>query len=213
MTFAKEAWPFVIPVLILGGGAWTLGWPRSAVACLLLAAALLFFFRVPRRSTEGLAADAVLAPANGKVLRVESVDDPEFATGSYRRIVIFLSVFNVHVQRAPLSGKVVLSRYRKGKKLAAFDKRAGELNESHLTVLETESGERIGVRQIAGLVARRVVADLEPGDVVRRGDRIGLIKFGSRVDLYLPDNFRLQVQPGQRVHEGLTVVARSAKDQ
>ena len=207
MRFAKECWPFVLPtagltllLALLGQSGWALG-------AVLLTLALLFFFRVPRREFN-VPEDAVLSPANGKVLKIDRLEDSEIGPGTFHRIVIFLSVFNVHVQRAPVRGRVITSVYTAGKKLAAFNPQAGEVNERHLTVLQHPSGGLIGVRQIAGLVARRVVTYLDIGHEVARGELIGVIKFGSRVDLLLPVSYHLKVEVGHKVHEGESVVAR-----
>lgn len=207
MTFAREAWVFVLPFAAGALLAVLAAWPRTAVALGLLALVILAFFRIPQRdSTEPT--ETVLAPANGVVTEIATVDEPLIGPGSFQRVTTFLSVFNVHVQRAPVDGKVVESRFRPGKKLAAFKPEAGEVNESHLVVLETPGGDRIGVKQIAGLLARRVVSYLEPDQVVRRGELIGVIKFGSRVDLYLPESHGLLIAKGDRMIEGLTPVAR-----
>jgi phosphatidylserine decarboxylase len=211
MSFAKECWPFVLPVAALALLLAVAGQRTWALAALALAAVLLLFFRIPQRDLD-FPEGVVLAPANGKILRIDRVDDPtEIGPGSYHHVVIFLSVFNVHVQRAPVEGRVVTSRYSAGRKLAAFDPRAGEVNERYLTVIRHPSGNLFGVRQIAGLLARRVVTYLETGQSVARGELIGVIKFGSRVDLLLPVSYHLEVQAGQKVHEGATVIARKEK--
>lgn len=181
----------------------------GAVGLAVLAVVLLLFFRIPKRSRDA-EEDVILAPANGQVLRLETLEDPAVGTGKFHCIVTFLSVFDVHVQRAPTAGEVVVSRYFPGRGVAAFRPHAGEVNQQHLTVLRRENGDLIGVRQIAGLVARRVVSYRRSGDRVRRGDLLGLIKFGSRVDLLLPVSYHLQVRVGQRLREGDTPVARSA---
>lgn len=198
--------PFVAAGLLLA----VLGFPRWALVSATIALVLLLFFRIPRRSSDG-PADAVLAPANGKVTHVGRIEEPLVGDGEFLHVVTFLSVFDVHVQRAPVSGKVVESRYTPGRKVAAFRADAGEVNENHLTVLETRSGDRFGVRQIAGLLARRVVSHLDTGDEIDRGELMGLIKFGSRVDLILPPSYRVEVQVGQRLREGASVVAVPAE--
>lgn len=208
MTFAKEAWPFVLPVAVAAAVALSLRRPVLAAILAALALAVLLFFRIPARRSEATA-NTVLAPANGRITSIETVTDPSFAEGEFYRIVTFLSVFNVHVQRAPVAGEVVATHYRRGRKVAAFRPDAGEINESRLAVLRTDGGDTIAVQQLAGLVARRVVSYLEQGDRVERGDLIGVIKFGSRVDLYLPTHYRLLVEKGQTVHEGQTTMATS----
>ena len=208
MTFAREAWIFVLPAAVATLIALLLQWPRSALALGLAAALLLAFFRIPERRFAGPAC-TLLAPANGKITAIDAVAEPLLGAGRYQRVTTFLSVFDVHVQRAPCDGRVVASRFASGRKVAAFRPEAGQVNESHFVVLETPTGDRIGVKQIAGLVARRVVSYLEEDQVVRRGDLIGVIKFGSRVDLYLPESYAIRAAPGQRVIEGLTPIADS----
>jgi phosphatidylserine decarboxylase len=208
MTFAKEALPFVLPLVIAAMSLALFRKPGWALLLGCLALCVLLFFRVPVRRVE-VADGTVLAPANGRVLRIDRAPLPADEEAGYQRIVIFLSVFDVHVQRAPVTGEVIESRFTPGRKVAAFKADAGEVNENQLTVLRCDNGDLIGVRQIAGLVARRVVSYLQPGDRVEQGELIGLIKFGSRVDLMLPENYEILVREGHRVREGLTVVARS----
>ena len=210
MTFAREAWPFVLPpalaALLLA--ALRLWLPAALAAAVALA--LLGFFRVPRRSVGGDPA-TLLAAADGRVTGVDRIADPELGEGSFQRVITFLSVFNVHLQRAPTAGSVTLSRYRPGPKLAAFRAAAAD-NESHLTAIRRDDGELVGIRQIAGLLARRVVCYLEPERRVATGEPLGLIKFGSRVDLLIPDTFEVLVRPGDRVREGLTPIARRKEE-
>jgi phosphatidylserine decarboxylase len=206
MTFAKEAWPFVLPILILAIILVLVGRPKTAALLFVLGLATLLFFRIPRRQFDG-DPGILLAPASGHVTRIEPAVDNLVGEGDLTRIVTFLSVFDVHVQRAPGAGRVIATEFRSGRKIAAFKPEAGEVNESRLTAFELLSGDTIGVRQIAGLVARRVVGYLEEGDTVERGDLMGVIKFGSRVDLLIPRSFSVLVTEGQRVHEGLTPIA------
>ncbi|MFQ5526319.1 MAG: phosphatidylserine decarboxylase [Thermoanaerobaculia bacterium] len=211
MTFAREAWVFVLPVALAAVAAFFLQWPKSAVGLAVAATLILAFFRIPYRSFTGPEA-VVLAPANGTITAIETVDEPLVGEGPLTRVTTFLSVFNIHVQRAPAGGRVVESRFQRGRKIAAFRPEAGEVNESHLVVIETANGDRIGVKQIAGLLARRVVSYLETAQEVDRGELIGVIKFGSRVDLYLPPEWELTVAEGDRVTEGLTPMARRPED-
>ncbi|MDH3404105.1 MAG: phosphatidylserine decarboxylase [Acidobacteriota bacterium] len=211
MRFAREAAPFVAPLAVVALALAAAGWRRSALVAGLATVAVLLFFRIPRRSPDA-DPSAVLAPANGVVTRIETVREPRLGGEPYRRVVTFLSVFDVHVQRSPVAAKVVECAYTAGRKVAAFRKDAGEVNESHWTVLEDEHGRRIAVQQIAGLLARRVVSYCRAGRSFERGELIGLIKFGSRVDLYVPADYRLAVEPGARLVEGRTVVARPPDD-
>jgi phosphatidylserine decarboxylase len=208
MRFAREAWPFVLPFVALAVLLWWSGAPRWAGPLAVVVAVLvLLFFRDPSRSFDG-PPDLILAPANGRVTRVDTVEDPALGPGRWRRIVTFLSVFDVHVQQAPAAGTVVRSERTTGPKVAAFRPDADRLNESHLTVLRLADGDLVGVRQIAGLVARRVVCYLGEGQTVTRGQHLGIIKFGSRVDLLLPESYDILVSEGNRLTNGLTVVAR-----
>ncbi len=206
MTFAKEAWPFVLPPVLAAGILFVLGHPGWGLGLLVVGLLTLLFFRDPRR-TYGGGPEVVIAAADGLITRVDEIDDPEVGPGRRRRIVTFLSVFDVHVQKVPVTGTVVLSRYTVGRKVAAFRADAGEVNEKHLTVIRCGNGDLVGVRQIAGLLARRVVCYLEEGDEVRRGQPMGLIKFGSRVDLVVPAGYRVEVQKGDRVKNGGTPMA------
>lgn len=206
MTFAREAWPFVLPIALV---ALALAGFRLWLPALLVAAVALLvlgFFRIPHRATGG-DTDTLLSAADGKVISVDRITVPELGEGSFQRVATFLSVFNIHLQRAPTAGEVVLSQYRPGPKLAAFREAAAH-NESHLTVIRRDDGELVGTRQIAGLLARRIVCYLQPEQRIEIGEPLGLIKFGSRVDLLIPDSFEILVQPGQRVREGLTPIAR-----
>jgi phosphatidylserine decarboxylase len=206
MTFAPESWPFVAPFLLASAVLFALGRPGWGLALLVVGLLVLLFFRIPTRRFQG-DDGIVLSSGYGKVLRVEPIEDPEVGPGQYNRIVTFLSVFDVHVQNVPVSGRVVLSRYIEGRKVAAFRGDAGDVNQKHVTVIERPSGDRVSVRQIAGLVARRVVCKLQEGQTVERGKLMGLIKFGSRVDVIVPASYRVLVEPGQRVVNGRTPLA------
>lgn len=211
MTFAKEAWPFVLPFVLL---AVILAFAdrRGATGVVLFVGLLvLLFFRDPRRTFSG-GDQFVLAPADGKVTAVEEVVDETIGPGNYRRVVTFLSVFDVHVQRCPITGKVVHSELTRGLKLAAFRDDIADKNERHSNIIVRPNGDRIGVRQLAGLLARRVVSYIGTGDEVARGQLLGVIKFGSRVDLYVPATYRVLVKPGDRVKNGETPMAEAPAD-
>ncbi|MEE8524815.1 MAG: phosphatidylserine decarboxylase [Thermoanaerobaculia bacterium] len=207
MRIAKEAWPFVLPfavasiVLAFAAGVF---WSLAAA---VLGLGVLLFFRDPARSFDG-DADWVIAPADGLVTGVETVADPAIGEGRFQRVVTFLSAFDVHVQRTPVDGEVVASSFASGRKVAAFRADAGEVNECHTTVIRRASGDLIGVRQIVGLMARRVVCYLRSGQTVERGQHLGIIKFGSRVDLLVPESYEVVVKPGDRVRNGATPMAR-----
>src|SRR6185436_18678934 len=182
MTFAKEAWPFVLPFVAVAAILFLLGFPGYGAAALAVGLLILLFFRNPKRRFAG-DAEVILSPGDGVITRVDVIEDAELGPGRWQRVVTFLSVFNVHVQRAPSTGEVIVSRYAAGKKVAAFREDAGDVNEKHLTVFRRADGDLVGTRQIAGLLARRVVCYLKEGDRVQRGQIMGVIKFGSRVDV------------------------------
>jgi len=171
----------------------------------VLALFVFYFFRDPQRPVpagDGL----VLSPGDGKIIDIREVEEPSFFAGRCRRITIFLSVFDVHVQRAPLSGHVAHRDYRSGQYLVAWHPKASGANEQASLGLRTQWGPVL-VRQIAGLIARRIVTYPEPGDHVQVGERIGLIRFGSRVDLFIPVDWPLSCAVGDRAVGGTTVFA------
>jgi len=184
-----------------------LGW----WALLFLAPALLvvYFFRDPRRTYDGGDPGAVLSPADGRVVSVSEAEMP--GTGEPAVMVdIFLSLFNVHVNRSPVEGRVVETRYEKGTFLNAARRAAGESNENNLILIERPSGSRLAVKQIAGVIARRIVCSAAPGERVEAGERLGMIKFGSRTRLYVPagGDFEVAVEPGQSVRAGKSPLGR-----
>jgi phosphatidylserine decarboxylase len=203
---APEGWPFVLIPLCAGILAAVLGW--LPIAVLLLAAALfsMFFFRNPRRHCE-MEASVACSPADGKVITVGDAP-PELAeAGLPQQLSVFMSVFDVHVNRAPLGGMLSEYSYHPGRKFSAFKDKASLFNEQNLSIWDGPQG-RIALKQIAGLVARRIVFDHQPGATLRRGDRIGLIRFGSRVDVFLPADAEILVEVGDRVRAGASPVAR-----
>ena len=203
---AGDGWKFVLGFVVVGGifvlfGPWI---ARAAGAVFLLAAAFaVYFFRDGKRAIPATA--DVLSPGDGRVLEVADVDGEGYGPG--RVVRIFLSVLDGHVQRAPVEGKIVGTLYRPGSFLDARDPRAPFENESNSIEIESPRG-RVMVRQIAGLIARRILCWVRPDDRVESGERIGLIRFGSQVDLYLPKEAVVVVKEGQRVRAGQTVVAR-----
>lgn len=176
---------------------------------LLFATFCLWFFRDPqaRPPTDP---NAIVAPAHGKVDLIDEVEESSFMGGRCRRISTFLSVFDVHVQNAPVTGRVMLGRRTAGRFVNAMRADSGEFNENLLLGIESSEreGERIGVRLIAGLIARRILPWVKEGEAVDRGERIALIRFGSRVDLYVPLDYEVVVQCGDRVRGGETILAR-----
>jgi len=168
----------------------------------------LYFFRDPDRSTPG-GANLIIAPADGKVVLVQDVVDTEFVHGDARQVSIFMSPLNVHVNRFPISGTVGYFCYFPGEFLVAFDDKASLRNErTHIGV--QNSSQRVLFKQIAGFVARRIVAELQVGDRVAAGQRFGMIKFGSRVDVIMPRSVTVKVGVGDRTVAGETVLAESS---
>jgi len=199
----RDGYKFLAPPLALGVIAAALGWPGMAGALLGLAAFVAIFFRDPERQPPADPA-AVVSPADG---RVTDVVQETFEGRPGRRISIFLAIWNVHVNRAPMSGRLERVEYRPGKFYAAMRSRASAENEQNVFYLDTDRG-RIVFKQVAGWIARRVVSWKSPGDSVKLGERIGLIRFGSRMDLWLPDGAEILVRPGEKVAGGTSVVAR-----
>ncbi len=186
-------------------GAAIARWALTACAA-ALAVFVAWFFRDPERAVPE-AAHMVVSPADGKVVSVGPANDEDFMGGPATRIAIFLSIFDVHVQRAPLDGKVALYAYHPGGYAAAWKESAGQENERASLGVSTPAGPVL-VRQIAGLVARRIATYPREGDQLAKGDRIGLIRFGSRVELFLPPDWPTTVRPGDRVRGGVTEVAQ-----
>lgn len=192
-----------IVLMIAGWGGW-MAWAGGAVV--LVGGYVLFFFRDPPRRVRASAEEAV-APADGKVMAVDDLEESPYYDGPCKRLVIFLSVFNVHVNRAPCAGTVDDVRYQPGLFLNALKAESSELNESNTVWMNTPHG-LVAVRQISGLIARRIVCCAEPGDALAQGERFGMIKFGSRTELYLPPQAVMQVSAGDNVRAGTSIVAR-----
>jgi phosphatidylserine decarboxylase len=213
VRIAPEGWPFILTawLLVAGaaylanrcGGAW---WIAPALLA-LIAIWVVAFFRDPiRPGPRG--PQYVIAAAEGHVVHITEVDEPMYVQERAVRVSIFLSVFDVHVNRYPVDGSVELVHYNKGKFLHAAGEKASLDNEQSSIGIQGPHG-RVLVRQIAGLIARRIVTDAKPGDRVRQGERLGLIRFGSRTDVFLPLSARasVKVKVGDRVRVGGTVLA------
>ena len=199
---AAEGWPFIFPpaaaACILGWMGW---WPAAAT---LGAVTLCFlaFFRDPDRIAP-VVPGAVLAPADGRVMRVVEIDDPW--VGRAVRVSIFLSPLDVHVNRSPVAALVEGVQHAAGRFLAAYRDEASELNERCTLALQGEAA-RVGVKQIAGVLARRIVCRARQGDKLQAGERFGLIRFGSRTDLVVPQGTEIRVRVGDRVRGGETIM-------
>lgn len=199
----KEGYKFAALPFLLGVTTLALRWNWAGGLLLLLAALILYFFRDPERAVPA-DPSAVVSPADGRV--VEIVDEPLGARAG-RRVSIFLAVWDVHVNRAPLAGRIRRIEYRRGQFHAAMRSRASAENEQNVIHLSTARGE-IVLKQIAGWIARRVMCWKAEGDVVALGERVGMIRFGSRVDLWLPAEAQILVGPGQHVMGGTSILAR-----
>ncbi len=202
---AGPGWKFVIPLAVLGVLCLLLGWPLAAAVPLLLAGYVLYFFRDPERKTPGIP-NSSCSPADGRVASVLEVPCEEMPGGRAIRVAIFLNIFNVHVQRCPLAGSITSVTHRPGKKLNALNEKCSEENEAVTVWMDTAFGP-VGIRQIAGAIARRIVCSAEIGQEFKRGERYGIIQFGSRVELFLPLSASVKARPGQKVVGGQTCLA------
>jgi phosphatidylserine decarboxylase len=202
---AGEGLPFIIP---LGGAtllAFVAGFQGISLVLLVVTLFVVWFFRNPQRNTpekDGL----VISPAAGRVIRIEETTSDEQPGRTFQKISIFMNVFNVHVNRIPCSGEVRFIRYREGKFLSANRDKASALNERNTVLLRTADGREIMTIQIAGLIARRIVCWLKEGMQVSRGERFGLIRFGSRVEVFLPLGSTFLVRVGDKVRAGETPI-------
>jgi len=215
-----EVIPFIVIVIALGailsgslrvaGVSWRKGLVFSGVVTAILIGYLLLFFRDPVRVASPDPAD-IVAGAEGKIMSVVNVNEPEFLKTEAVRISIFLSLVDVHVNRAPIAGKVESAQYYPGARFFTFEEKSSELNQHSSIVIRGEKTSCV-VKQIVGPVARRVVYWLERGQVLKKGDRIGMMKFGSRLDMYFPRaDVDVLVKKGDKVRAGETVVARLKK--
>jgi len=199
---APEGWPFVFPPAAAACILGVMGWWAAAIVFGVVALAFLGFFRDPERVAP-TDAGAVLSPADGKVMAISPVEDAW--VGPAVRVSVFLSPLDVHVNRAPVDGLVRSVEYASGKFHAAYRAEASEVNERCTVALEAPAA-RVAVRQIAGVLARRIVCRVKSGDRLRAGDRYGLIRFGSRTDLVLPRRTLVRVRVGDRVRGGESIV-------
>jgi len=180
------------------------GLPVLAIFFGLVTLFLLQFFRDPERKPEG-GEETIVSPADGTILSIAPA--PEAPPGASRRVTIFMSVFNCHVNRSPVTGKLTDYIYTAGQKMAAFEEKASLENEQNRVTISAGRG-AVTFKQIAGLLARRIVFRPHPGDSLSRGERVGMIRFGSRVDLFVPDDAEIRVARGGKVKAGQTAIAR-----
>jgi phosphatidylserine decarboxylase len=211
---AREGLPFILiglaaTILLMWGATrfdskWLFA---SAVILGLLTLFTVFFFRDPDRSFE-MADEIIVSPADGKIIGVEKGTGHPYMPGEYTKVSIFLNVFDVHINRVPASGSIDYVKYNPGKFFAAFEDKASELNEQTEIGMTTSGGNKLVFKQIAGLIARRIVCKLTQGDSVAAGARFGLIRFGSRTELFLPADAELRIKLGDHVVGGETIISQ-----
>lgn len=199
----KDAYKFAVPPIIVGVSCLFFGWRIPAAVLILLGGFIFYFFRDPERTIPADPA-LIVSPADGTVMEIvsEALDSRD---GS--RISIFLSIWNVHVQRAPVAGRIADIAYRPGRFYGAYRARASAENEQNVIYIDTPQGVLV-FKQIAGAVARRVLCWKRKGEMVARGERVGLIRFGSRVDIWLPIETQITVRRGQMVKGGESILAK-----
>ena len=207
IPIAQEGYPFIFLSGLSGLITALIGYDIIALCCLALTAFITYFFRDPTRITpEG--SDLMISPADGKIIIVEDIHDERFLNEHVRKVSIFMNVFNVHVNRTPLKGTVEKIHLQPGEFYSADQNKAALHNEHCALTIKTDNNVLYGVVQVAGLIARRIVCWAEKGDMLKTGQRFGLIRFGSRVDLYLPLSFEVEVKVGQKVTAGETIIAK-----
>lgn len=203
VPIARQGWPFILPLLGLAALGLTIIPPGGGVV-LLVAAFVTYFFRDPERTIPP-GTGLFISPADGKIVGIEPhAQGPAGVIGT--RVSIFLSVLDVHMNRAPMSGTIVDIQYQPGKFAPAFRADAAVNNEQNILTLQAGQT-RVVIKQIAGILARRIVCWAKMGEMLRAGERFGLIRFGSRVEVFIPDEFAVHVQLGQRVRGGESIMA------
>jgi len=206
---AKEGLPFFLPMVLITVILGIMGWKVWMSLGILLSLFIAYFFRNPRREIPDLQ-NIVLSPADGRVVYVGECKEDRFLKEKALKVSIFMSLFDVHLNRAPVSAKVLERNYLPGRFLAANVEKSSLLNEQNAVLLETEDRSKILLVQIAGFVARRIVCYAKAGDTLGKGEIFGLIRFGSRVDLYLPPEVKPIVRVGQHVKGGESIIGYRA---
>lgn len=207
LPIAMPGVKFVVAAILMTGMFFYFGWMITGLISLAVTIFMSWFFRDPERSVPE-ETDALVSPADGKVIVVQRLAQCEYMEGACQKVSIFMNVFNVHVNRIPFDGVVERVQYNPGKFInASFDK-ASVHNERNALVVKTDAGRAFVFVQIAGLVARRIVNCVTTGERVKKGERYGMIQFGSRLDLYLPLNFDMTVRVGDKTIAGTTIIGR-----
>jgi phosphatidylserine decarboxylase len=205
MPIATEGLKLIIPFAIFTILMFVLGWNILGFILLIITLFIAFFFRDPRREVPQ-GKSIVVSPADGKIVAVRDIIENDHLQQAVRQISIFLSIFNVHVNRVPVSGKIESFKYNPGKfHIAAFDKASLENEQTAMVI--SDGNTKILVKQIAGIIARRIACYVHPGDIVQKGERYGLIYFGSRVDIFLPPDAEIKVKMGDRVKGAINIIA------
>ena len=205
----KVASEGLLTIFLLGALGWLLsllGFNSLSVVFFVLTLFAIFFFRNPDRNIFKND-DAVISPADGKIIDISTYTEKDHLDQKCLRVSIFLSIFDCHINRFPISGKVLGTKYHEGKFVMAFNKNSSELNERLSTFIKSKSGVKLVMVQIAGFLARRIVSDAKLSSEFSQGQKFGMIKFGSRVDLYIPEDSKVDVTLGQKVRAGETVLA------
>lgn len=209
IPLAREGYPFIAFAAFVTLITAILGYEFLAWPALFITTFVVAFFRDPERMTDA-APEKLISPADGKIIIIDEIFDDVYFQQQMLKVSIFMNVFNVHVNRIPIDGDVEKIVYQPGQFYSADSKKGALLNERCGVILKTESGDQMAFVQVAGLIARRIVNWLEPSDTVQRGERFGLIRFGSRVDLYIPVSSIVHVKLGQKVKAGQTAIASFA---
>jgi phosphatidylserine decarboxylase len=202
---AKEGLPFLIPIILLTVILGIMGWKVWMSLGILFSLFVAYFFRNPRREIPNLQ-NIILSPADGRIIHVGECEEGRFLKEKVLKVSIFMSLFDVHLNRVPISGKVLERNYLPGRFFVASVEKSSLLNEQNAVILETEDRMKILLIQIAGFVARRIVCYAKTGDTLRKGEIFGLIRFGSRVDLYLPPAVKPIIRVGQHVKGGESII-------
>jgi len=203
LSIAKESLPYILVLAVISGIIYLI-FPLLSFFPISLLVFVIFFFRDPNRKI--INDDKILlSPADGRIMEIKEVDEPRFIKGKAKKVSIFLSLTNVHINRSPITGEVKYRAYREGKFLPAFKSHASEINEKNYVGIENQQL-KVLVNQVTGFIARRIVCWVDNDDKVVQGERFGLIKFGSCTEIIMPEHVELKVKEGQKVRGGITII-------
>ena len=206
---ANEGLPFLVPIALLTVFLGIMGWKLLTFFGILITLFVVFFFRNPKRKIPSLG-NIILSPADGRIIYIGECEEERFLKQKALKVSIFMSLFDVHLNRTPASGKVLETKYHPGHFSVASREKSSLLNEQNAFVLETEDRFKILLVQIAGFVARRIVCYAKVGDILKKGEIFGMIRFGSRIDLYLPIDIKPIIRIGQHVKGGESIIGYRA---